>query len=79
MKYRTTLHVAAAIVKTCMKEPSTRTNIMFDCRLSYTQLKDHLKELVEKGFLVTNDNRYSATPTGKTFVDAMEQVIVLTK
>lgn len=57
-----------------------KTHIMYKAKLSYSQINEYLRVLVEKGFLQNAKNKrkkqivttYRTTKKGKEFLDCME-------
>lgn len=59
-----------------------KTHIMYKAKLSYSQINEYLRVLVEKGFLQNTKNKrkkqivttYRTTKKGKEFLDCMELI-----
>jgi predicted transcriptional regulator len=76
IKYRTREEIFAAILQSSLsdREGTKITKLMYDSFLNYRLLTDHLKELVELGFLVNEPEitRYKITEKGLRFLKLIE-------
>lgn len=62
-----------------VQEGSTKTRIMYDAYLSYTQLKEYITHLEESNLIAHNktNNQYTLTENGHKFLVAYDQLIEL--
>ncbi len=69
MKYRSRTEIVNMILQ-CARSGVTKTKIMYKAYLSYTQLKEYLKFLQEKGLLKYEEGTqlYRITDRGKHFL-----------
>jgi len=75
MKYRSRAEIISTVLQ-AVKKGSTKTKIMYDAYLSYTQLKEYLKYL-EENQLISYDNKdhiYNITENGKKFLKAFDEI-----
>jgi predicted transcriptional regulator len=60
------------------KKPTNKTNILYKCNLSFSQLQKYLKYLRNKGLLDSSSNNgkmvYQATTKGKEFIKDYENL-----
>ncbi|MEE9564437.1 MAG: winged helix-turn-helix domain-containing protein, partial [Candidatus Hydrothermarchaeaceae archaeon] len=54
-----------------------KTNILYRANLSYTQLKNYVAFLLEKGLLEHIGNKYSTTNKGRLFLITWQNTLVL--
>jgi predicted transcriptional regulator len=54
-----------------------KTNILYKANLSYTQLKNYVAFLLEKGLLEHIGNKYSTTNKGRLFLITWQNTLVL--
>jgi predicted transcriptional regulator len=68
MKNRSRTDIIVAILETAMGG-SSKTKIMYDAYVSYSQLKDYLSMLIAKGLLepIEEENLYKTTRKGMKF------------
>ena len=88
-KYRDASDIIYIILKYLASETGTRTDILYEARMSYTQLTGYMKLLLEKNLIVlSNDKKshgtrytdsYSVTQKGLHVIDAMEKLRDLMK
>ncbi|MDE1856037.1 MAG: hypothetical protein KGH49_02265 [Candidatus Micrarchaeota archaeon] len=79
MQYRNNLEIAGSILKSCLR-PASKTKVMYDARLSYSQLKSHMPKLAEYKLLeTTKSGKCVATEGGKKFVSTLDQLLELQK
>jgi predicted transcriptional regulator len=62
------LDIIAEIIFFC-DEPKTKTSIMYNTNLNYSQLKRHMDSLTTQGLLEKETNKYVATEKGHEFLD----------
>ena len=63
----------ACIVKNA-KDGIKKTPLMYACKLSWGQFKEHLETLNDLGLLETRNGVWYATEKGKRFVQAFKQL-----
>lgn len=75
MKYRSRADISAEILKIADKGVS-KTKIMYGAYLSFTQLKEYLKLLVDNEMLSFDGNTmtYKTTEVGRNFIKTYERV-----
>lgn len=78
MKNRGRTEIMKVILETCQLEPKTKTKVMYTAFLSYAQIKEYLKSLVENGLLAENKNgMYLTTNKGQEFLKASRIILEL--
>lgn len=70
MKYRGKEEIIAEIVTELVKEPKSRTRIMYRASLSFTQLKSYIAVLTKTGLIEENNHLFSITEKGKKWLEA---------
>lgn len=75
VRYRNKLEIIVDILKIC-KDGTLKTYVMYDCRLSYTQLVIYLNLCMTNGWLKKEGRLYQTTPKGKAF---LQQVVEMLK
>ena len=65
--------IVAEILKTA-RDGEKKTHIMYDARLSHSQLESYLELLDRNGMIVYEDGVYKTTPKGLLFVKELEAV-----
>ncbi len=75
MTYRSRVEIIDAILRS-IGSGATRTRIMYKAFLSYTQVKEYLVSLEEKGLIKYDKEkrRYSLTERGSSFINAYGEV-----
>lgn len=75
MKYRSRAEIISTVLQ-AVKKGSTKTKIMYDAYLSYTQLKEYLKYLEENQLISydSKDHIYNITENGKKFLKAFDEI-----
>lgn len=75
MKNRSRLEIAAKILDVA-QSGSIKTRIMYDCFLSFPQLREYLELLEENGALnyVEEEKRYYTTKLGMKFLRAYKEI-----
>ena len=75
MKYRSRTEIAATILET-VRCGTTKTKIMYKAYLSYTQIKEYLKFLQDKGLMEYEQGTmiFRITEKGILFVRAYEEI-----
>lgn len=78
MKYRSRSEIIASILRS-VRGGNTKTRIMYDAYLSYTQLKEYITHLEEINLIARNktDNQYTLTENGQKFLAAYDQLLEL--
>ena len=61
------LDIIAEILFFC-EQPKTKTSVMYNANLNYSQLKMHMESLTDQGLLVKHLNKFSTTKKGHEFV-----------
>ena len=61
------LDIIAEILLFC-EQPKTKTGIMYNTNLNYSQLKMHMDSLTDQGLLVKDINMFSTTEKGREFL-----------
>ena len=75
-KRRSEMEIVATILDITMKGVN-KTNILYKANLSYTQLKNYVTFLLEKGLLEHIGNKYSTTNKGRLFLITWQNTLVL--
>jgi predicted transcriptional regulator len=76
-KYRSKTEITAQILQSANRHnDATKTRIMYDAFLTYSQLKEYLILLVENGLLEHDEVRrtYKTTEKGLKFLEMYEQM-----
>ena len=75
MKYRSRTDIVATILDAA-KDGSTRTKIMYQAYLSYTQLKEYLSILVENGLMEYEEGqlKYKTTEKGLRYMRSYNEI-----
>jgi predicted transcriptional regulator len=75
LKYRSRADICTDILKIADKSVS-KTRIMYGAYLSFVQLKEYLKMLVDNGMLSFDEKSmlYRTTDVGRTFIRTYERV-----
>ena len=75
MKYRSRTEIAATILES-VRGGTTKTKIMYKAYLSYTQIKEYLKFLIDKGLMEyePGSSIYRITNKGIQFLRAYEEI-----
>ena len=75
MKYRSRADISTEILKIADKGVS-KTKIMYGAYLSFAQLKEYLKMLVDNGMLSFDEKstKYRTTEVGRNFIKTYERV-----
>ena len=61
------LDIIAEILFFC-GQPKTKTGIMYNANLNYSQLKMHMDSLTDQGLLVKDINKFCTTEKGREFL-----------
>jgi predicted transcriptional regulator len=67
------LDIIAEILLFC-EQQKTKTSIMYNTNLNYTQLKNHMDNLTAQGLLSKNQNKYTTTEKGYRFLELFAQL-----
>lgn len=67
------LDIIAEILLFC-EQQKTKTSIMYNTNLNYSQLKNHMDTLTSQGLLARNINKYSTTEKGNHFLKLFAQL-----
>jgi predicted transcriptional regulator len=67
------LDIIAEILLFC-EHQKTKTSIMYNTNLNYSQLKNHMNNLTAQGMLAKNLNKYSTTEKGYRFLELFAQI-----
>jgi predicted transcriptional regulator len=67
------LDIIAEILLFC-EHQKTKTSIMYNTNLNYSQLKSHMDNLTSQGLLAKNLNKYLTTEKGYRFLDLFAQL-----
>ena len=73
MRRRDRHDIIAEILKTA-KRGKKKTYIMYEAKLSHSQLKLYLELLNRSGMIVNDNGVYKTTPKGLTFVQEFESI-----
>lgn len=65
--------IIAEILLFCEQE-KTKTSIMYNANLNYSQLKSQIISLTSQGLLFKKTNKYSTTPKGYQFLELFAQL-----
>lgn len=75
MKYRSRDEIVYKFLKALSTEKTRlKTHIMYECRLSYVQLKEYTTYLEQNELIKTADSVYSITARGRELLNSMEKV-----
>ena len=63
-------------ILTCLTQEKTRlqTHIMYDCRLSYSQLKEYRDYLAKNNLIKVIDSALAITPEGRELLGKLDKV-----
>ena len=83
-KYRDATDIVYKMLHYMRSEPKTQTDLMFEARMSYTQLKDYKNMLLEKGLIkitksFKTSEAYIVTEKGIEVIQAIEKLRELLK
>ncbi|MCL2477119.1 winged helix-turn-helix domain-containing protein [Candidatus Bathycorpusculum sp.] len=67
------LDIIAEILLFC-EQHKTKTSIMYNTNLNYTQLKTHINTLTTQGLLTKKLNKYATTEKGYRFLELFAQL-----
>ena len=67
------LDIIAEILLFCERQ-KTKTSIMYNANLNYSQLKNHMDTLTSQGLLAKNINKYLTTEKGYRFLELFAQL-----
>ena len=67
------LDIIAEILLFC-EQQKTKTSIMYNANLNYSQLKNHIFALTSQGLLVKKLNKYTTTDKGYRFLELFAQL-----
>ncbi len=67
------LDIIAEILLFC-EQQKTKTSIMYNTNLNYSQLKTHMDSLTSQGLLAKRVNKYSTTEKGHLFLELFAQL-----
>jgi predicted transcriptional regulator len=67
------LDIIAEILLFC-EQQKTKTSIMYNTNLNYSQLKTHMDSLTAQGLLAKRVNKYSTTEKGHLFLELFAQI-----
>jgi len=75
VKYRSRTDIISEILKIA-DNGTSKTKIMYGAYLSYVQLKDYLKVLLENGLLAYDEHKlqYKTTEKGRMFLKTYDKV-----
>lgn len=68
------LEIVSDILNVC-KNGALKTEVMYSCNLSHTQLKVYLEELKLRKMLVCKDGIYTLTPFAEDFRQNLDMII----
>lgn len=75
MEYRSREKILYQILKTLAGNKTTlTTHIMYECRLSYAQLKQYTKLLEENNLATKIDTAYAINQEGRKMLDALDKL-----
>lgn len=74
MKYRARLDIVCSILNALHIGSLTRTRLIYNAYLSYTQVKDYIPYLVHNGLIINIDNTYRITQKGISALHIINQV-----
>jgi predicted transcriptional regulator len=67
------LDIIAEILLYC-EQQKTKTSIMYNTNLNYSQLKSHMDTLTTQGLLAKKQNKYATTEKGHRFLELFAQL-----
>jgi predicted transcriptional regulator len=67
------LDIIAEILLFC-EQQKTKTSIMYNANLNYSQLKNHMGTLTAQGLLTKKVNKYTTTEKGYRFLEIFAQL-----
>ncbi len=67
------LDIIAEILLFC-EQQKTKTSIMYNTNLNYSQLKNHIESLTTQGLLIKQANKYLTTDKGYHFLELFAQL-----
>jgi predicted transcriptional regulator len=67
------LDIIAEILLYC-EQQKTKTSIMYNTNLNYSQLKSHMNHLTTQGLLVKKVNKFQTTEKGYHFLELFAQI-----
>jgi predicted transcriptional regulator len=67
------LDIIAEILLFC-EQQKTKTSIMYNANLNYSQLKNHMDSLTAQGLLAKKLNKYATTEKGYRFLELFAQI-----
>lgn len=67
------LDIIAEILLFC-EQQKTKTSIMYNTNLNYSQLKNHMENLTNQGLLAKKTNKYLTTDKGFHFLELFAQL-----
>jgi len=75
-KYRNRTEIIASVLEATKGDGVSKTRIMFTAYLSYEQLNEYLKELLDKGLLTYNlhTRTYNITSKGTKFLELYSEL-----
>ncbi|OLC36997.1 MAG: hypothetical protein AUH84_00195 [Thaumarchaeota archaeon 13_1_40CM_4_38_7] len=75
MRYRSRAEITAVILQSAAGG-ATKTRLMYKAFLSYAQIKEYLRFLVENGFVKYEEGTqlYKVTPRGRQFLRINEEI-----
>ncbi len=65
--------ITAAILFFCV-EQKTKTSILYNTNLNYSQLKKYITSLIKQGLLLKNYNKYVASAKGRRFLELYSEL-----
>ena len=71
--YRTRTDIERLCLEACLSI-STKTNIMYHARLSYSQLITYLPRLLQNEFVAKRNNHYIITEKGKAYLEQLNKL-----
>jgi predicted transcriptional regulator len=75
VKNRSRIEIAATILET-VREGAAKTRVMYSAFISYSQSKEYLKLLMDKGMIEYNNDekKYYITPAGREFLKIYDKI-----
>ena len=73
MKYRSRNEIICEILNTCL-EPRTKTRIMYNAYLSYTQVQEYVEHCLVNNLIENQSKTYLITEKGKEFLDLQNKI-----
>lgn len=71
--YRSRTEIERSILESCV-EVSTKTNLMYGARLSYSQLISYLPRLVQSGLISKRNNHFVISEKGKQYLEQITKL-----